>query len=360
MTPAHTPHDRYSDNDPAAAAMPGASRAVVSFENVGLSYGGQALPGKGSPAVHSKIHHVLKNVNFQLNEGSFHFLTGPSGAGKTSLMKMIYLAQTPTEGRISLFGKPVHAHDRDTQAQLRREIGIVFQDFRLLPHLNVFDNAALPLFVAGQKPADFSHDVNELLAWVGLKNHLATMPDVLSGGEKQRLAIARAVVNRPTLILADEPTGNIDYAMGLRIMRLFLELNRLGATVLIATHDESLIRSTGMPVLELRKGEIIRRDLREDLGSHYGSAVYGRLHQMPPSSAPVSDVPEEDEPDASTAGIAAATDLSTADFGTPAFDAPPSATEEWANEADDTPTAADDLFNADPDDAPDDKNRGPA
>ncbi len=204
---------------------------------------------------------ILKDLNFQLPSGSFHFLTGPSGAGKTSLLKMIYLAQAPSEGEIDLFGETIRAGDRAQSAGLRRRLGIVFQDFRLLDHLNVFDNAALPLFVHGQAFKTYRDDVTELLTWVGLKNRMTAMPHVLSGGEKQRLAIARAVVTRPTLILADEPTGNIDYAMGLRIMRLFIELNRLGATVLIATHDESLVRASGMPVLELKDGGIGRRDL---------------------------------------------------------------------------------------------------
>ncbi|MGA9658820.1 MAG: ATP-binding cassette domain-containing protein [Asticcacaulis sp.] len=207
---------------------------------------------------------ILRHLNFQLPAGSFHFLTGPSGAGKTSLLKMIYLAQKPTSGTISLFGETVQAGNRAQSARLRRKFGIVFQEFRLLEHLNVFENAALPLFVHGQSFRQYRDDVVELLDWVGLKNRLEAMPHILSGGEKQRLAIARAVVTRPTLILADEPTGNIDYAMGLRIMRLFIELNRLGATVLIATHDEGLVRASGMPVLELKGGQIYKRDLTKD------------------------------------------------------------------------------------------------
>ncbi|ESQ92988.1 cell division protein FtsE [Asticcacaulis sp. AC460] len=229
--------------------------AVVSFDNVSLGYGAT-----------SEADYILKSLSFQLPAGSFHFLTGPSGAGKTSLLKMIYLAQAPTSGRISLFGETVSSGDRAQVARLRSKLGIVFQEFRLLEHLNVFDNAALPLFVHGQSFRQYRDDVTELLTWVGLKNQLQAMPHVLSGGEKQRLAIARAVVTRPTLILADEPTGNIDYAMGLRIMRLFVELNRLGATVLIATHDESLVRASGMPVLELKDGHIVRRDLNTTVG----------------------------------------------------------------------------------------------
>ncbi|ESQ85944.1 hypothetical protein AEAC466_01820 [Asticcacaulis sp. AC466] len=232
---------------------------VVAFRDVSLGYD-LGMPKTLSQGV-NEDDLILKHLNFQLPAGSFHFLTGPSGSGKTSLLKMIYLAQKPTSGTIELLGETVRHHDRAQSAALRRRFGIVFQEFRLLDHLNVFDNAALPLFVHGEHFKDYRDDVTELLNWVGLKNRLDAMPHVLSGGEKQRLAIARAVVTRPTLILADEPTGNIDYAMGLRIMRLFIELNRLGATVLIATHDESLVRASGMPVLELRGGQVHKRDL---------------------------------------------------------------------------------------------------
>lgn len=249
------PLDKNRTPSAATGFLPG-DDAVVSFENVSMGYG-SGLKG----AQVAEADYILKSLSFQLPAGSFHFLTGPSGAGKTSLLKMIYLAQKPSTGRISLFGEAIKDGDRAQAARLRSKLGIVFQEFRLLEHLNVFDNAALPLFVHGQHYADYRDDVSELLSWVGLKNQLQAMPHILSGGEKQRLAIARAVVTRPTLILADEPTGNIDYAMGLRIMRLFVELNRLGATVLIATHDESLIRASGMPVLELKDGYLSRRDL---------------------------------------------------------------------------------------------------
>ncbi len=235
--------------------------AVVAFKDVSLSYNplskSAVMPGDDADF-------ILKSLNFQLSAGSFHFLTGPSGSGKTSLLKMIYLGQKPSAGQISLFGEKVKANDRAQSARLRQRLGIVFQEFRLLDHLNVFDNAALPLFVHGQSFKTYRDDVTELLSWVGLKHRLLAMPNVLSGGEKQRLAIARAVVTRPTLILADEPTGNIDYAMGLRIMRLFIELNRLGATVIVATHDEALVRATGMPVLELKGGHITRREPLRD------------------------------------------------------------------------------------------------
>ena len=245
--------ERASARSPQAAA-----ETVVEFHDVGLRY--EAYGVRGTGVVEDEDDYILKNLNFTLPAGSFHFLVGPSGAGKTSLMRMIYLAQKPTLGDISLFGARTRPHDRAQTAELRRRIGIVFQEFRLLEHMNVFDNAALPLFVQGHSVKKNADDVTELLTWVGLKHRLTAMPHVLSGGEKQRLAIARAVVTRPTLILADEPTGNIDHNMGLRIMRLFVELNRLGATVLIATHDEALVRASGMPVLELKDGTLTRRD----------------------------------------------------------------------------------------------------
>jgi cell division transport system ATP-binding protein len=235
-----------------------AAETVVEFHDVSLRY--EAFGVRGDGMHEDEDDYILKNLNFSLPAGSFHFLVGPSGAGKTSLMRMIYLAQKPSLGGISLFGARVRPHDRVQTAELRRRIGIVFQEFRLLDHMNVFDNAALPLFVQGHSVKKNADDVTELLTWVGLKNRLSAMPHVLSGGEKQRLAIARAVVTRPTLILADEPTGNIDHNMGLRIMRLFVELNRLGATVLIATHDEGLVRASGMPVLELKDRHVVRRD----------------------------------------------------------------------------------------------------
>jgi cell division transport system ATP-binding protein len=259
MTTAPSDIDDRLYRDAVPNAVP---NAVVAFHDVSLGYD-LGMP-KALAAGLNEDDLILKNLNFELPAGSFHFLTGPSGSGKTSLLKMIYLAQKPTTGVIELFGETIRPHDRAQTAALRRRLGIIFQDFRLLEHLNVFDNAALPLFVHGAHFREYHDDVTELLNWVGLKNRLDAMPNVLSGGEKQRLAIARAVVTRPTLILADEPTGNIDYAMGLRIMRRFIELNRLGATVLIATHDEGLVKASGMPVLELRHGQIFQRDLTKE------------------------------------------------------------------------------------------------
>jgi cell division transport system ATP-binding protein len=219
---------------------------VVRFETVGLRYG--------------RDSEVLRDVSFTLTRGSFHFLTGPSGAGKTSLLRLIYLAKRATRGRVMLFGRDIAGVSRRELPDLRRRIGVVFQEFRLLDHLSVFENAALPLRVAGRKPAQYQQDVAELLAWVGLGPRMHAMAPTLSGGEKQRLAIARAVLNRPELLIADEPTGNVDDEMSLRILRLLVELNRMGTTVLIATHDLGLIEAAAMPVLRLDAGRLTRTE----------------------------------------------------------------------------------------------------
>ena len=202
---------------------------------------------------------VLTDLNFSLAPGSFHFVTGPSGAGKSSLLKLIYLAAKPSKGLVHLFGKDVARAPASARPALRRRIGVVFQDLVLLEHLSAFDNAALPLRIAGGRPSEYRADVAELLTWVGLGSRMQAMPPTLAGGERQRLAIARAVVNRPEILLADEPTGNVDHDMAVRIFRLFVELNRLGATVLIATHDQDLIARSGRPVLYLENGRITTR-----------------------------------------------------------------------------------------------------
>jgi cell division transport system ATP-binding protein len=199
---------------------------------------------------------ILSDVSLSLPRGSFHFITGPSGAGKSSLLKLVYLAARPSKGRIRLFGEDVAQTPVRNLPKVRRRIGVVFQDILLLDHLSAFDNAALPLRIAGHKPAEYRGDVAELLAWVGLGSRMHAMPQTLAGGEKQRLAIARAVVNRPEILLADEPTGNVDHEMALRIYRLFVELNRLGTTVIIATHDQDLVARSGRPVLHLDKGRL--------------------------------------------------------------------------------------------------------
>jgi len=199
---------------------------------------------------------VLRNVSFHLAPGSFHFLTGASGAGKTSLLQLLFLAQRPTRGLISIFGQDVATLPRRELPAIRRRIGVVFQEFRLLNHLTTYENVALPLRIRGVHTEDYENNVIELLRWVGLGERLNASPEILSGGEKQRAAIARAVVGRPALLLADEPTGNVDPELAHRLLRLFVELNRLGTTILIATHDRLLMNDFGAPRLILDNGEL--------------------------------------------------------------------------------------------------------
>jgi cell division transport system ATP-binding protein len=199
---------------------------------------------------------VLRDVNLILPRGSFHFLTGPSGAGKSSLLRLLTLADRPTTGSLRLFGTDVSNISRRDIPAFRRRMGVVFQDFRLLDHLSAFDNAALPLRLAGGREADYAADVEEMLKWVGLGKRMDARPPALSGGEKQRLAIARAVITRPGLIVADEPTGSVDADMAGKLLRLFQSLNRLGATVLIASHDQALAERSGAKVLRLDRGRL--------------------------------------------------------------------------------------------------------
>jgi cell division transport system ATP-binding protein len=200
---------------------------------------------------------VLRDISFTLEPGSFHLLTGPSGAGKTSLLKLMYLAERPSRGSISMFGRDIATTPRDELPALRRRIGVVFQDFRLLDHLTVFENVALPRRVTDEPEAQYRAEVEELLLWVGLGNRLNAKPATLSGGEKQRVAIARAVVAKPELLLADEPTGNVDPEIGGRIMRLFIELNRLGTCVMIATHDQRIMeRVPAQRLFRLAEGRL--------------------------------------------------------------------------------------------------------
>ncbi|WP_172448584.1 cell division ATP-binding protein FtsE [Caulobacter mirabilis] len=246
-----------SRNPDAALAGEPIAGPILRLDGVGMRYGRAA--------------EVLKDVSFELAPGSFHFLTGPSGAGKSSLLKLIYLAERQSRGTIELFGRDVEAVHPNDRPFLRRRIGVVFQEFRLLDHLSAFDNVALPLRIGGEKPDEYRHDVAELLGWVGLKERMHALPPTLSGGEKQRLAIARAVVGRPDILLADEPTGNVDDAHALRILKLFVELNRLGTTVLIASHDEDLVARSGQPVLHLDKGRL----------QAYGRGARGRADGEP-------------------------------------------------------------------------------
>ena len=210
---------------------------------------------------------VLRDVNLILPRGSFHFLTGPSGAGKSSLLKLLTLAARPNAGTIHLFGQDVTRIARRDAPALRRRMGVVFQDFRLLDHLSAFDNAALPLRLAGETRDQHAGDVEEMLRWVGLGARMQARPPELSGGEKQRLAIARAVIGQPGLILADEPTGSVDAAMGERLLRLFQSLNRLGATVLIASHDQGLAERSGAGLLRLEAGRLTGQGTTEPIAA---------------------------------------------------------------------------------------------
>ncbi len=200
---------------------------MVRFENVGLRYDMGA--------------EILKDLSFAIAPQSFQFLTGPSGAGKTTLLRLILLSLKPTRGLITLFGRDAATLDKDTITGLRRRIGVVFQDFRLLDHLTTYENVALPLRVQGREEAAYRAEVIELLRWVGLGERMHVIPKVLSGGEKQRAAIARALIVRPELLLADEPTGNVDPSLARRLLRLFMELHKSGTSVVIATHDLALM-----------------------------------------------------------------------------------------------------------------------
>ena len=200
---------------------------------------------------------VLRDLDFRLAKGAFYFLSGPSGAGKTSLLQLLYLARRPTRGRIQLFGQDLTDASREVLPDFRRRIGVVFQDFRLVRHLSAFDNVALPLRIAGKTEAEVEGPVREMLAWVGLADRASARPPTLSGGEQQRVAIARAVVSQPELLVADEPTGNVDSEMAARLLHLFTALNRLGTTIVVATHDVGLITSTpGARLMRLEKGTL--------------------------------------------------------------------------------------------------------
>jgi cell division transport system ATP-binding protein len=215
---------------------------VVRFENVGLRY------GLGPE--------ILRDLTFRIQPNSLQFLTGPSGAGKSSLLRLLFVSLKPSRGLISLFGHDIGSLSKDALSTLRRRIGIVFQDFRLLDHMTTFENVALPLRVLGRGEDSYRNEVAELLHWVGLGHRMGALPPVLSGGEKQRAAIARAVISRPQLLLADEPTGNVDPALAKRLLRLFIELNKSGTSVVIATHDIALMDQFDARRLVLHEGRL--------------------------------------------------------------------------------------------------------
>ena len=225
---------------------------VVRFERVGLRY------GRGPE--------ILSDVNLRLRRGSFTFLTGPSGAGKSTLLKLCYLTLKQSRGLINLFENDISVMIRSEEQATKRRIGVVLQDFRLIDHLSVFENVALPLRVMGEQRASYNQDVAELLQWVGLGHRMEALPPTLSGGEQQRAAIARAVIAKPDFLIADEPTGNVDPAIGQRLLKLFSEMNRMGTTVLIATHDIDLIRGMHADILRIENGQLVS-------GLHEGATI---------------------------------------------------------------------------------------
>jgi cell division transport system ATP-binding protein len=217
---------------------------IVKFDNVGLRYGTDP--------------EVLSNLSFTLYPGSFYFLTGASGAGKTSLLKLLYLAQAPSRGAIRMFGQDLVTMPRSRLPELRRRLGVVFQNFRLVPYLTAFDNVALPLRLAGADEKKVQRAVGDMLDWVGLSHRAHAVPPTMSGGEQQRVAIARAVIARPKMLIADEPTGNVDPDMALKLLRLFQALNnRVGTTVVVATHDVHLLKKVpDSLIMRLHKGQL--------------------------------------------------------------------------------------------------------
>lgn len=215
---------------------------MIRFENVGLRYG--------------LGREVLSDLSFDVHPKSFQFLTGPSGAGKTSLLRLMLMSIRPTRGLVHVFGREASTIRPMQMPTVRRKIGVVFQDFRLLNHLTTFENVALPLQVRGKMEADYRQDVKDLLDWVGLGHRMHVLPPVLSGGEKQRAAIARALIDQPDILLADEPTGNVDPPLAARLLRLFIELHRSGTSVVIATHDLGLMDQFDARRLVLNSGRL--------------------------------------------------------------------------------------------------------
>lgn len=214
-------------------------RPIIELQNVSVGYNG---------------NDVLKNVSLELKTGDFTFVTGKSGAGKTTLLSMLYLTKKPSKGILNVFGNNINFSNRDDLAMMRQRIGVVFQNFRLLEHLSVYDNIALPLRVRGMNEKEIYKRVVELLKWIEMHKSIYKRCDTLSGGEKQRVAIARAVINRPDILFADEPTGSVDSEIADKLMRLFIELNRVGTTVVIATHNEQLTSTYNYQRIDLANG----------------------------------------------------------------------------------------------------------
>lgn len=262
------PQARCADKSPFMEEKP---TQIVKFDNVGLRYGTDP--------------EVLSDVSFTLFPGSFYFLTGASGAGKTSLLKLLYLSQRPSRGSIRMFGKDMITLDRSSLPDFRRRLGVVFQNFRLVQHLSAFDNVALPLRLAGTDEAKVLRSVTDMMEWVGLSHRMHALPQTMSGGEQQRVAIARAVIARPQVLIADEPTGNVDPEMALKLLRLFEALNhRVGTTVIVATHDVHLLKKVpDSLIMRLNKGR---------LSDPTGALRYPPAHKVSPAvskSVPVGD-----------------------------------------------------------------------
>jgi cell division transport system ATP-binding protein len=227
---------------------------MITLEHIAMEY----TPGQP----------ILKDVSLTLERGSFHFLTGASGAGKSTLLSLLSLQGRATTGKFHMFGENVINMTREQLPKLRRRIGIVLQDYRLLDHLTVLENVSLPLKVSGEDDAEIAQKALELLEWIGLSEHQNAKPPTLSGGQKQRAAIARAVITKPDILLADEPTGNLDTDLAQRFMYLFEALNQTGTTVLIASHDENLISLFDYPTLRLKNGSLVKKSSTiEDLSS---------------------------------------------------------------------------------------------
>jgi len=237
---------------------------VVRFESVGLRY------GLGPE--------VLQDVSFSLDSGSFHFLVGASGAGKSSLLRLMYLAQRPSRGYISLFGRDISTTPRHELPNLRRKIGVVFQDFRLLPHLSTFDNVALPLRVVNARESEVKRHVEELLAWVGLKDHMKARPSTLSGGQQQRVGIARALITNPSFLVLDEPTASLDMTIRASVLGTLQKLRESrGLTYLLISHDITTVEAMCTHVAVMHKGRFVEQGLLNDVINNPQDAYTQRL-----------------------------------------------------------------------------------
>ena len=217
-------------------------KSIIKFNGVEFGYGTSTL--------------ILNNINLDIKSGGFYFLTGKSGAGKTSLLKLMYLGDRPTGGECYVFGRNINEYSRDEVALIRQNISLVFQDYKLLPHLTVFENVALPLRIKGEAEETIRKKVLQMVEWVGLLSFIDVYPDTLSGGQQQRVSIARSVITRPKIILADEPTGSVDETAKLRIISLFEQLHKAGTTIIMATHDQKLVEEKKYPELCIENGQV--------------------------------------------------------------------------------------------------------